>query len=131
MELSTKVEFDAAHRLSFHYGKCKNIHGHRWVVDVTVGVDRFKDMVIDFGIVKQWIKDVFDHKVLVYDQDDILLKATEGFQRVEFPFETTAENLAVYIKTELAKLIFDGFPEDAMVALMVTVHETPDNFVRI
>lgn len=125
MEIGTKVTFSAAHRLTFHKGQCKNLHGHNWKVDVQIQSSDYTDMVVDFGAIKQFIKDGLDHKVLVYEQDDILISRTEGMARAVLPFETTAENLAKFI-SESVRTQF--LAEDKTASLAVTVYESDDNF---
>lgn len=62
-----RVSFDAAHYLPHYDGKCKNLHGHHWLVELAVNgtVDRETGMVIDFTILKDFLKrevvDKFDH----------------------------------------------------------------------
>lgn len=34
--LQAEAHFDAAHFLTNYYGKCENLHGHRWRVVVTI-----------------------------------------------------------------------------------------------
>ena len=36
-KLKTKASFDSAHFLKDYDGKCSNIHGHRWTVEIEVG----------------------------------------------------------------------------------------------
>ena len=38
-ELTVKSHFDAAHALRGYPGECRNLHGHTWDVEVTVGGD--------------------------------------------------------------------------------------------
>lgn len=130
MQIFTEVEFDAAHRLSFHEGKCANLHGHRWKVEIMLGKEPFENMVVDFGDVKECIKDEFDHKVLVYIGDYRLLEATERFERTVLDFETTAENIAEYIKKKLFAKFFAREKPETLVGIEVTVYETPNNFAR-
>ncbi len=35
-QLTTHASFDSAHFLSGYEGKCRNLHGHRWKLEVTV-----------------------------------------------------------------------------------------------
>ena len=35
--LKTNSSFDSAHFLASYEGKCRNLHGHRWTVEVEVG----------------------------------------------------------------------------------------------
>ena len=72
--LKTDAWFDSAHFLTDYYGKCENLHGHRWRMEVTIGVDDLKeegtmrDMVLDFGVFKKAVRalaDRLDHTFLV------------------------------------------------------------------
>jgi len=62
--------FDAAHYLSCYEGKCANMHGHGWVLEVEVSglVGDETGMVIDFVELKKSVNtlviDVLDHKCL-------------------------------------------------------------------
>ena len=72
--LKTEASFDSAHFLTDYYGKCENLHGHRWRIEVTLGTDELqdegtmRDMVLDFGVFKKAVRDLadeFDHTFLV------------------------------------------------------------------
>ena len=89
----TKIfKFDAAHFLPEHKGKCADIHGHTYRLEVTVArtdgdvlaSGSSAGMVLDFGdlkeIVQREIIEKVDHKML----NDVL------------PFRKTAENMVVY-----------------------------------
>jgi 6-pyruvoyltetrahydropterin/6-carboxytetrahydropterin synthase len=62
--------FEAAHTLPNHEGKCRNLHGHsyRLEVEVTKEVNQETGMVMDFGdltcIVHKYIIDILDHSNL-------------------------------------------------------------------
>jgi len=65
-----RFEFESAHLLPNHPGKCRNLHGHSYVLDVTVDrvVDSQSGMAIDFAdmkmIVKAEVIDILDHKYI-------------------------------------------------------------------
>lgn len=72
IRITKQFSFETGHALYGYDGKCKNVHGHSYRLDVTVIGSPIEDnthvkfgMVIDFGdlktIVKQEIVDVFDH----------------------------------------------------------------------
>lgn len=68
-ELLIKSHFDAAHKLRGYVGKCANIHGHSWLVEVIVsGTELDKTgMLVDFSVLKKVLKDLLeklDHKYL-------------------------------------------------------------------
>lgn len=72
IRITKQFSFETGHALYGYDGKCKNVHGHSYRLDVTVIGTPISDntnvkfgMVIDFGdlkkIVKQEIVDLFDH----------------------------------------------------------------------
>ena len=65
MQIYLKRKFAAAHYLPDHPGKCINLHGHTWKVEVWMegDVDHLTGMVVDFGEVKEQI-DFLDHTSL-------------------------------------------------------------------
>ena len=65
MIVSRKVSFDAAHFLPGYQGKCSQMHGHHWVVELAVeGEVKDNGMVIDFVELKKFlglVEETFDH----------------------------------------------------------------------
>src|SRR3990167_3440006 len=71
MLITKTFEFSYAHILPNHNGKCRKLHGHNAVVEVTVGSldlqpgGSSEGMVMDFGdlknIVKNLVLDKWDH----------------------------------------------------------------------
>ncbi|MBQ6585232.1 MAG: 6-carboxytetrahydropterin synthase QueD [Coriobacteriales bacterium] len=85
-ELTVKEHFDAAHALVGYPGKCRNLHGHTWDVEVSVEGTQLDEVGIlyDFKALKTdllEILDQFDHK---------FLNEVEPFTQMN----STAENLA-------------------------------------
>ena len=130
--LKTEAAFDSAHFLTDYYGKCENLHGHRWRVEVTLGQDSLqtegtmKDMVLDFGVFKKAVREAaeeLDHVFLVEEgslkPETIAALESEGFNLKILPFRTTAENLAHWFYD---KLTAQGLP-----VTEVEVDETPHN----
>lgn len=70
--VTRRFKFDSAHFLPDYNGKCANVHGHTWKLDVTVagedGVVGTDGFVIDFAtlkkIVQELIIDNIDHTLL-------------------------------------------------------------------
>lgn len=80
MLIKRKIEIDMGHRVPNHKSKCRNFHGHRYVI--VAGVDdkiittqgsSDEGMVIDFGDLKEilmhYIDSKFDHGFVMYEKD--------------------------------------------------------------
>lgn len=130
--LKTEVAFDSAHFLTDYYGKCENLHGHRWRAVVYLEQERLqeegtmKGMVLDFGVFKRAARELaerLDHTFLVEEgslgADTLACLEREGFSLTVLPFRTTAENLARYFCEQLAG---QGLP-----VAQVDMFETPNN----
>lgn len=118
-----QLEMDVGHRVPDHRSKCRNIHGHRYKIQVEVVAPRTirkdgdseRGMVMDFGIIKEIlttsIHDPFDHSLMLYDMDplwnvtrigDVMLSPFQEivdqfkFKVVKIPVIPTAEELAQY-----------------------------------
>lgn len=113
----TKIlRFDAAHSLPDHEGKCRNIHGHGYSVEVTVE-GRLQEsgpataMVMDFAdlreAVSRLVVDLLDHTYL----NDVL------------DFVPTAEALAGWM---FATLTAAGLP-----VVRVRLWETPSSYAEV
>ena len=116
MTITKIFTFEAAHSLPEHDGKCKNLHGHSYSLEVTASGPIIESgskqgMIMDFAdistIVKKEILDVWDHQFL----NDIL------------PFTTTAELLA---QECFKKLEASGLPIEK-----IKLYETAKSFVEV
>ena len=106
--VSRKVSFDSAHFLPNYKGKCANLHGHRWLLEVGVEgwVDPATGFVVDFTLLKEQLNrivEILDHQSL----NTI----------IENP---TAENLIKYILGEFE------VPEGTKLSF-IKLWETPDS----
>ena len=130
--VQTESAFDSAHFLTDYYGKCENLHGHRWRVVVDLAQEELqtegtmKGMVLDFGVFKKAVRaeaDKLDHTFLIEEgslsPETMKCLEAEGFSLTVLPFRTTAENLARYF---FDTLVAQGFP-----VAQVEVDETPNN----
>ena len=113
-ELTVKSTFAAAHRLRDYSGKCENLHGHNWTVEVRVLADSLNDvgLAIDFKELKartDEVLDALDHK---------LLNDVEAFKEMN----PSSENIARWVFGALAKRL-----EGSGVSLKsVSVWENPN-----
>ena len=68
-EVTIKKSFSAAHLLEEIGGKCEDLHGHNFIVEVSAAADTLNDegLLIDFRLLKRWTDEVLDgldHKYL-------------------------------------------------------------------
>ena len=68
-EVTIKKSFSAAHLLKEIGGKCEELHGHNFLVEVSVASESLNSegLLIDFRVVKRWTDEVLellDHKYL-------------------------------------------------------------------
>ncbi|MDR2027322.1 MAG: 6-carboxytetrahydropterin synthase [Prevotellaceae bacterium] len=108
IRLTKRFDFEAAHSLAGYDGACRYIHGHSYILHVTVTgtpstdiTDPKTGMVMDFGILKQIIKeniiDRFDHCVMLRKGSPLSCEIKNEYHRVElFDFQPTCENILLY-----------------------------------
>lgn len=82
--LKKTITFEAAHRLAKNYeGKCANIHGHSWGVELGIeysGLDSY-DMGVDYADMKTFLKEIedeFDHTLILWMGDKEFVTALDG-----------------------------------------------------
>jgi 6-pyruvoyltetrahydropterin/6-carboxytetrahydropterin synthase len=94
-----EAHFDASHRLLHYRGKCANLHGHRWKVEVWIEgtVDDTTKILMDYNAIKI-IVDHFDHQIIL-NHDDPMVECISQFQEViTTPGDPTSELLAMLIR---------------------------------
>ena len=126
--VTRRIEFDAGHRLIQHGGKCRNYHGHRYVVDIMCEVDAIgaDGMVIDFGVVKSrvgsWVDAHLDHAMILQEGDpmvQLLVDRRMAHYVMEKP--PTAEHLA-----DLIHSVAESLLANVVRVANVRVYETPN-----
>src|SRR5436853_739224 len=81
--ITRRFEFDYGHRVLGHEGKCRHLHGHRGVAEVTVQGLELDSLgrVIDFSVLKrevgEWIDNNWDHNILLNTQDPLWQEVPE------------------------------------------------------
>jgi 6-pyruvoyltetrahydropterin/6-carboxytetrahydropterin synthase len=82
--------FEAAHRLPWHEGKCRELHGHSYRLEVTVaGPIGPSGIVVDFAAIREVVErdviDAYDHRFLndLFDNPTAELIAGEIWKKVE------------------------------------------------
>lgn len=114
-QLKVKGHFDAAHQLDGYAGKCYNLHGHRWDVEVCLQGKKLDkvNMLVDFTQVKTFMKDIFDGYL---DHNYLNETLDEG--------NPTAEFLAEWFYVVLSEQIEVG--KSGVELVSVTIWESPE-----
>jgi 6-pyruvoyltetrahydropterin/6-carboxytetrahydropterin synthase len=109
-----KTHFDAAHKLRDYNGKCANLHGHRWEIEVVYEqhfLGLHTNMTVDFKVVKKQLNELLpDHAYL-----------NDVYQEVN----PTAEFLAQKLYTELNARI-EELNNPGATLVEVTIWESPE-----
>jgi 6-pyruvoyltetrahydropterin/6-carboxytetrahydropterin synthase len=91
-------KFSAAHNLRNYNGKCENLHGHTWKVEVCLQDQKLNEdgFLCDFKVIKKNLNEVLD------TFDHSYINEVKPFDKTN----PTAENLAFYIFNQMK----DNFP---------------------
>lgn len=135
----TKIfDFEAAHALWNYDGKCKNVHGHTYILEVcVVGTPIHDDlhvkngMVVDFGDLKKWVKDhiveVYDHSLMIYENSVEEYKSlADAHHKLHLlPYQPTCENMVI----AFAEILNNVLPKE--IALHhIKLYETRNSFAE-
>lgn len=124
IRVTKRFHFEMAHALRCHDGLCGHIHGHSYVLDVTLaGVPRQEEdhpkdgMVIDFAELKALVNKAvvghYDHALVLHEKDRALVGGpgpAEGlFGRTHFtPWQPSCENVLLDIVGRLQRILPQG-----------------------
>jgi 6-pyruvoyltetrahydropterin/6-carboxytetrahydropterin synthase len=139
IRITRQFHFEMAHALLNYDGRCSNIHGHSYILRVTLTGEinispgsPSDGMVMDFGdiktIVKNHIIDAFDHSLMINnlipeDQVEPLRKTTKRIHLVNF--QPTTENIVIYVATKLRKHL-----PPCVSLFSVRLCETPNSYAE-
>ncbi|HVW51723.1 MAG TPA: 6-carboxytetrahydropterin synthase QueD [Trinickia sp.] len=139
MTITRKLEFDAGHRIPDHRSQCRNLHGHRYVLEITlrgkvVETEGAPDrgMVMDFADVKslamEHIVSRWDHAFIVFEGDTRVrefLQSMPDHKTVVIDRVPTVENLAAIAFETLAQ-VYDAHYGVDLRLHQVRLYETPN-----
>lgn len=111
--VTRRFKFEAAHHLPNYAGKCSNIHGHTWTIELALGgkLSETSGMVLDFTNIKARFGDYIDKN---YDHKDLN-------SIIDNP---TAENIAIELY-RTAEQMFKNY-----IVYFVRVWESPDSYAE-
>ncbi len=123
VRITKQFTFEMSHALFGYDGKCKNIHGHTYHLDVCViGLPIFDEsnvkygMVVDFGdlkkIVKSEIVDVLDHCLMLNKNTPHRKMAdfleAENHYIVRVDYQPTTENMIIDFASKIQSKLPEG-----------------------
>lgn len=144
LTITRKMEFDAGHRIPDHKSQCRNLHGHRYTLLITLtgdvqGTDGESDngMIMDFSDIKTLanlhLVSLWDHAFLVYRKDHVVrqfLDSLPDHKTVVLDQVPTVENLA-RIAFDILKVAYaDSFGRNLRLT-GITLYETPNCWAEI
>lgn len=119
--ITRRFSFDSAHYLPGHEGKCQNLHGHTYILEVTVGRNSLieggssEGMIIDFSdlksIVNKLVVDPLDHQCL----NELL------------PYRPTAENMVNHF-FDVLEPVLKGFDVEL---IRLRLWESSDSYAEV
>ena len=103
-----EVHLDTSHRLLHYIGKCANLHGHRWKVEVWIEgePDPATQILIDYSLIKQ-VVDKYDHQIILNCDDPMVPRIREFHPVITTPGDPTSELMAAIIRDDLYKVCRD------------------------
>ena len=134
VRLGKDFNWEMSHRLPFHDGGCRNIHGHSYKMRVDIiGTTDPDGMVLDFYEIDRIVRpylDAMDHAFVVDSDDKDIIEFLDkhNFKKFIIPHTSTAEHLAMYFIQEFAPK-FASYSN--IEHIKVRVFETIDAFAEV
>lgn len=119
--VSKEFTFDSAHHLHLYDGKCQNLHGHTYKLQVVMrGKVDYRGITIDFNDIKRIVKarilNRLDHAYL---------------NEVISPMNTSAENMVVWIYEEIHDSLVTEKLHPQVRLEEIRLWETPTSYAAI
>jgi 6-pyruvoyltetrahydropterin/6-carboxytetrahydropterin synthase len=144
LTITRKIEFDAGHRIPDHNSQCRNLHGHRYTLLITLSGEVVKQdgvsdngMIMDFSDVKalahEHLVSLWDHAFFVYDKDSAVkkfLNSLPDHKTVVVDRVPTVENLA-QLAFDVLKRVYHNRYGRALALQKITLYETPNCWADI
>ncbi len=137
LRITKEFRFEGAHALMGYDGRCRNLHGHSYIMYVTIkgeplnGSSSPKEgMVIDFKLLKSIINeniiDIFDHALILRKDAALAEDIAKEYENVVIvDFQPTTENLICYFAETIKKNLPQGIG-----LYSLKLHETASSYVE-
>jgi len=137
-KVTKHFEFEASHRLNAlaEGHQCRNLHGHSYKVEVTIGSDKLNQhgFVIDFSEInqiKKRIHDDWDHALIISQNDPKLSELTKlGGKYFIFPYNNpSVENMCHHIYQLTTEMLLKKSSYRTF-KVWIKIYETSNNFAE-
>lgn len=137
IRITKEFRFEGAHALQDYDGKCRHIHGHSYILYVTVKGRPVQDknsrkngMLMDFTDLKKTVNEhiinIFDHALILRGDAPLAEELCRAYRNVVLvDFQPTCENLICYF----ARTIRRYLPENAEL-FSLRLYETATSYVE-
>jgi len=116
--ITKKLVFDSAHYITDHDGKCKNLHGGRYDIEIKIKdrIDPMTGFVLDYSLIKNITKNLvinkFDHKTLNLTCPELAWRSSTEFLAIVIweiliEYFPNLDNIKIY-ETETSFCEFQG-----------------------
>lgn len=143
MKVTKEVTFDSAHLLSNYKGKCENLHGHTYKLQVSVEAPLQAEgneecMVMDFNALKKaidFVTDAFDHAIIFSDTayrgeaENALLNWADKYG-MNYVIISAGKSTSECIATEIKARLSCYLGNVSVPNITVRVWETPTSFAE-
>ena len=133
-KIAKDFKWEMSHRLPYHSGQCKFIHGHTYRLTVAVeGEPDANGMVLDYYNLFDAVNPIvqaLDHSFFCDSKDSIMLNflKEQKFKYNLLQDYTSAENIAVYFLDQ----VFDRLKiHDNLDKLYIRLQETEDVYAEV
>lgn len=143
MKVTKEVTFDSAHMLSNYQGKCENLHGHTYKLQVTIDQPLQSEgneecMVMDFNTLKEaidFVVEAFDHAIIFSDAgyrseaENALMDWADKYG-MNYVIISAGKSTSECIATEIKSRISCYLAEIPVPDISVRIWETPTSFAE-
>ncbi len=137
LRITKEFRFEGAHALMGYDGRCRNLHGHSYILSVTVKGEPLngskspkEGMVIDFRILKSIVNeniiDIFDHALILRRDAALAEEIAEEYGNVVIvDFQPSTENLICHFAEKLGNALPQGVE-----LFSLRLHETAGSYAE-
>jgi 6-pyruvoyltetrahydropterin/6-carboxytetrahydropterin synthase len=137
MIVEKQFKWEAAHRIPWHTGKCRHLHGHSY--KMTIGLEgdtNEQGVVIDFAEIKAMMSAQIaeiDHATIISQNDADLLQVfrEKNWRYFLLPYDSTAENLCRYFVDLILREHKDRLQALHIKGVWVSISETDTALARL